>query len=226
MTSCSWQRFVFAVSLSIALWIPLSIGGLHFSPPSLSFGGVCLFCVERLNVTLVNPSSKLLLIEKHHLNDSQFMITPLPLLLEEQSSVRFEVVFSARSAGPLWSHLSVHTEHGVLYLYLHAVGMENKYGIEYVAESVPSSPTVSISISITNPWPKTLELRSMAVEPNSASMPSTMHQLDPEALGVSMSADSVNSKVLRQCTLCRALAAGFCGGLKSLKPLHPPAGRL
>ena len=113
---------------------------LHFNTSSLSFGNNSIFSRKILNISLINPTNNVILIDKYYINDTQFTVKPVvnnnnyiknkQLRLSSNSSVSFNIIFSPISIGKYWSHLSVHTDNGVLYLYLYGVGLDNKYRIE------------------------------------------------------------------------------------------------
>ena len=132
------------------------------SSSSLSFGNISLFCRHSINVSLINPTNNSIQIDKYHVNDTQFEINHNDNYeLSKHSSVDFSIIFTPIYGGKYWSHLSVHTDGGVLYLYLYGVGSSNKYQIEpiYAFETVTNK-----SFAITNPFNSTLIINELSFD--------------------------------------------------------------
>ena len=142
---------------------------LHFNTSSLSFSNVPKFTRKILNVSLINPTNNAIIIDRYYVNVSQFTVSPIignyndnkQFRLSSNSSISLQIYFSPISMGKYWAHLSVHTDNGVLYLYLYGVGIQNKYKIEPIYLNTSKYQLISdhtsytlpkISISITNPF--------------------------------------------------------------------------
>ena len=130
------------------------------SSSSVLFGNISLFCRKTLNVSLINPTNNSILIDKYHINDTQFTIYPISKL-NKHSSINFSIIFTPIIIGNFWSHLSVHTDNGVLYLYLYGVGLANKYNIKPI-NNLKINTTKSITIR--NPFNSTLIINNISFD--------------------------------------------------------------
>eukprot|EP01084_Bolivina_argentea_P314666 545021_1 len=142
------------------------------SQSSLSFGNTPLYCIESLNVSLINPTNNSILIDTNYINNTQFLMQPslTNYHLHSYSHINLSISFTPITNGSQWSYLSIHTNNdNILYLYLYGVGIHNKYNMKPISfnsysNSNHKNHTIQ-TIKITNPFNNTLIIKKININP-------------------------------------------------------------